>query len=291
MTSGRRGFRPSTSGHWPRPWRQRRGAIAIPSKIDLAGNGLLSVLVEDDRDHLAGRMTAVDLAADTILHRAGDEVVDTWFPLGAALAAFCLQAEGGEALDVALVGREGAIGGIVSDGQVPAYTTAVVRAPGRFVRIKTAALEAAKLHSIALRHWFARYSDCLLAQVFQTAACNATHTIRQRTARLLLGAMARTGQADVAITQDQLADMLGVGRSFVTRVIGEMRQHGVVETRRGAIVICEEARLRRISCGCTTAIEDHFDKVLRGIYPRPECRRTDPATPPPPRRGPAGRAG
>jgi CRP-like cAMP-binding protein len=212
-------------------------------------------------------MAVIDLAADAILHRAGDDVVDTWFPLDAALAAFCLETEGGEALDVALVGREGAVGGIVSNGKLPAYATAVVRAPGRFVHIKTAALEEAKLQSIALRHWFARYSDCLLAQVFQAAACNATHTIKQRTAKLLLAALARTGQRDLAVTQDQLADMLGVGRSFVTRVVGEMRTQGVVETRRGTIVIKDEAALRTHSCGCAAMIEAHFEKVLRGVYP------------------------
>jgi len=209
---------------------------------------------------------AVDLAAGIVLHHVGEDVVDTWFPLGAALAAFCLETEGGEMIDVALVGREGAIGGIVSNGTLPAYTTAVVRAPGRFMRIKTAALEDAKLQSVTLRHWFARYADCLLAQVFQAAACNATHTIKQRTAKLLLAALARTQQHDLSITQDQLADMLGVGRSFVTRVIGDMRIQGAVETGRGTIVIKDSSKLHALSCRCATMVEAHFSKVLGGIY-------------------------
>lgn len=247
----------------------RRAAITIPSTSELAQNGLLSALDQTDRERLAGRIAAVDLAADTVLHRVGDDVIDTWFPLGAALAAFCLGTEGGEMLDVALVGREGAIGGIVSNGTLPAYTTAVVRAPGRFVRIKTAALEEAKLQSVTLRHWFARYSDCLLAQVFQAAACNATHTIKQRTAKLLLAALARTQRQDLAITQDQLADMLGVGRSFVTRVIGDMRTQGAVETRRGTIVIKDSSKLHGLSCHCATTVEAHFARVLGGIYVNP----------------------
>lgn len=241
--------------------------INPPSKSDLAQNGLLAVLVEEDRARLAPQMAMVNLAAGTVLHHAGDDVVDTWFPLGAALAAFSLAVEGGDAIDVALIGREGAIGGIVSNGSLPAYSTALVRSPGRFVRIRTAALEQAKLESLALRHWFSRYSDCLLAQVFQIAACNATHTIRQRTARFLLGALARTGDPAVAITQDQLAEMLGVGRTFVSRVIGEMRNSGVVETRRGRLVVKDEAGLRRQSCACAAAIEEHFKQVLGGIYP------------------------
>jgi hypothetical protein len=84
------------------------------------------------------------------------------------------------------VGSEGAVGGIVSNGNIPAFATCHVQASGRFIRIKTAALEQCKLDSLSLRHWFSRYSDCLLAQIFQTAACNATHTIVQRTAKWLL---------------------------------------------------------------------------------------------------------
>ena len=244
----------------------RRAVITTPSHSDLAQNGLLSALDQADRERLAGRIVAVDLVADTVLHRVGDDVIDTWFPLGAALAAFCLGTEGGEMLDVALIGREGAIGGIVSNGTLPAYTTAVVRAPGRFLHIKTAALEEAKLQSATLRHWFARYSDCLLAQVLQAAACNATHTIKQRTAKLLLAALARTQQPNLLITQDQLADMLGVGRSFVTRVIGDMRAEGVVETRRGTIVIKDSSKLNALSCRCAMMVEAHFAKVLGGIY-------------------------
>lgn len=242
--------------------------MTTPSKQDLTQNGLLSVLIDEDREKLAAQMTAIEMPAGRILHRAGDDVVDTWFPLGAASAAFCLEGENGESVDVALIGREGAVGGIVSNGQLPAYSTAIVRFAGRFVRIKTSALEEAKIGSLALRHWFSRYSDCLLAQVFQAAACNATHTIRQRTAKLLLAAHERTGELEVAITQDQLSHMLGVGRTFISRVIGDLRKEGVVESRRGVLVIKDETKLRDVSCACAAAIEEHFDRVLHGIYPR-----------------------
>ena len=233
----------------------------------MAQNGLLAVLVEEDRERLRAQMMLLDMEAGAILHRVGDNVVDTWFPLAAAAAAFCVEDVDGEAMDVAQIGREGAIGGIVSNGHLPAYSTAVVRFAGRFIRIKTTALEQAKLSSIALRHWFSRYSDCLMAQVFQTAVCNGKHTIRQRAAKLLLAALERTGEHELGITQEQLADMLGVGRPFVSRVLGDMRQRGVIESKRARLIIKDEKRLRELSCGCTVLIEDHFDKVLHGIYP------------------------
>jgi CRP-like cAMP-binding protein len=238
-----------------------------PTSAEMAQNGLLAVLIEEDRERLRPQMMALDMEAGAVLHRAGDNVVDTWFPLAWASAAFCVEDVDGESIDVAQIGREGAIGGIVSNGHLPAYSTAVVRFAGRFIRIKTTALEQAKLGSIALRHWFARYSDCLMAQVFQTAVCNGKHTIRQRTAKLLLAALARTGERELAVTQEQLAEMMGVGRSFVSRVLGEMRQRGVIESRRALLIIKDEKKLRALSCGCTILIEDHFDKVLHGIYP------------------------
>jgi CRP-like cAMP-binding protein len=243
--------------------------MSAATKADLAGNVLLSVLTEDDRQRLLPHMMTLELPAEAILLHSGQDVTDTWFPCTSAMAGFCIRGANGHSVDVAFVGREGAIGGIVSHGHVPAYATAVVRVPGTFLRIKTSALEQAKIESIHLRHWFSRYSDCLLAQVFQTAACNATHTIRQRIAKLILAGMERTGSTEIPMTQEQLADMLGVGRTFVSRILGTLRKEGVVESRRGTLSIRNLHALRGESCHCTQAIEDHFDAVLHGIYPKP----------------------
>ena len=239
------------------------------SLSQLSQNALLAVLRDEDRLRLEPHALAFEMPVGGILLHAGEDVVDTWFPCGPALAAFCLSNAEGQSVDVGFVGREGAVGGIVSNGHIPAYTTAIVRAPGTFLRIKTSALEQAKVDSLPLRHWFSRYSDCLLAQIFQTAACNATHTIRQRIAKLILGAYARTGETTFPQTQEQLADMLGVGRTFISRVIGAMRAEGIIELRRGTVVIRDLPALRNESCTCAAAIEDHFDTVLHGIYPPP----------------------
>jgi len=242
--------------------------MTAPTLEDLSRNALLATLNEADRKRLTPHMLVFDLKSGHVLQQAGDEVVDTWFPCGPAMAAFCIAAHANtQAVEVALVGREGAIGGIVSNGHVPSYATAQVRFSGRFLPIKTKALEQAKLDSISLRHWFSRYSDCLLAQVFQTAACNATHTISQRAAKWLLAAVARTDGTEFEMTQEQLAEMLGVGRTFVTRVVKRLRDEGTIATRRGVFTIKNEALLRETACGCTTAIENHFDTVLHGIYP------------------------
>lgn len=239
-----------------------------PSLDDLSANILLGTLNEADRKRLAPHMVVLDLKAQDVLQHAGEEVAHTWFPCGPAMAAFCIAMnDNTTAVEVGLVGSEGAIGGIVSNGHVPAYSTAQVRHGGRFLRVKTSALEQAKLGSLTLRHWFSRYSDCLLAQVFQTAACNATHSISQRTAKWLLAALSRTHSSEFAMTHEQLAQVLGVGRTFVTRVISRLREEGTIATRRGVFIIKDEQVLREASCGCTAAIEDHYDTVMRGIYP------------------------
>ena len=79
--------------------------------------------------------------------------------------------------------------------------------------------------------------------------------------------MARTGSVEFELTHEQLAAVLGVGRTFVTRVVRGLREEGVIATRRGVFTVTNEAALRQISCACTEAIEDHFDTVLHGIYP------------------------
>jgi Crp-like helix-turn-helix domain len=242
--------------------------MTSPLPPELTENALLAKLKDEDRQRLVPHMMRTDLPAQIILQRAGEDVVHTWFPCGSATAAFRVGIDDANPpVEVALVGSEGAVGGIVSNGNVPAFATCHVQAGGKFLRIKTAALEQCKLDSLSLRHWFSRYADCLLAQIFQTAACNATHTIVQRTAKWLLAGLARTGGVELEMTQEQLAETLGVGRTYVSRVMGQLRDEGVIETRRGIFIIKDESALRQKTCGCTTAIENHFDTVLHGIYP------------------------
>ena len=146
--------------------------------------------------------------------------------------------EDGRDVETILVGREGAVGGIVSLGYLPAYTRIMVKFGGPFVRLHVGKLDAAKTSSASLRNVFARYADCMLAQMFQSTACNAIHSIEQRTAKWIISAMERTdGDNIVPLTHEQLATLLGVGRSYASRVIQTFKAEGVLETRRGSIVV------------------------------------------------------
>jgi len=231
------------------------------------GNRLLGALRPSDREIIERRLTPMEFKRGHILHRAGDVVRYAWFPCDRALASFVVSGEDGTTIETALVGREGAIGGIVSHGRLPAYADAQVQYEGVFLRIEAAVLEEIKSQSPAIANLFARYSDCLLAQVFQAVACNASHNITQRTAKWLLAAIDRTGDHVIPLRQEQLAELLGVGRSFVNRVLKGLRETGVLTTRRGYLEIRDFPALNGLACGCNDRLREHFDTVLEGVYP------------------------
>jgi CRP-like cAMP-binding protein len=108
----------------------------------------------------------------------------------------------------------------------------------------------------------------MLAQIFQSTACNAIHSIEQRTAKWMISAMERTdGDNVVPLTHEQLATLLGVGRSYTSRVIQTFKAEGVLETRRGSILVRNREALKIRSCQCNESVKNHFEEVLRGVYP------------------------
>lgn len=243
---------------------------AAEQTLEPIDNNLLRALRVDDWAILAPRLEDWSAPSGTVLHQPGDTVRFAFFPRGLSLISYLVVFEDGRAIETALVGREGAVGGIVSQGRLPAYSRAEVQRGGSFFRVNLHHLEEAKMRSLTLRYLFARYADCLMAQVFQSVACNATHTIEQRTAKWIMAAVERTGTDDLVLTQEQLAAMLGVGRSYLSRVIQDLRQREVIETRRGRIRVRDVDGLRALACECNDAVSRHFDEVLKGVYPAEE---------------------
>ncbi len=233
------------------------------------GNNLLKALRPEDLALLSPHLEDRWMARGQTIYNPGDDVSQVYFPCGASVACFLVQLEEGRSVEAALIGREGAIGGVVSEGRLPAYARAEVQAAGVFLRLPTQALERAKAASPAIRGLFSRYADCVLAQVFQSVACNAVHTVEQRAAKWLLAGMDRTGESAISLTQEQLAGMLGVGRSYLTRVLSEMKARGLIETERGMIGIRHRPNLEIASCRCNETFRRHFETVLRGVYPDP----------------------
>src|SRR5712672_2642975 len=165
---------------------------------------------------------------------------------------------------------------------LPAFTRIMVKFGGPFVRLHVGKLNAAKTKSATLRNVFACYADCMLAQVFHSTACNAIHSIEQRTAKWIISAMERTnGEEAVPLTHEQLATMLRVGRSYASRVIQTFKAEGVLDTRRGSILVLNREALRIRACLCNECVKNHFEEVLRGVYPTEEATVVEVGATPP----------
>jgi hypothetical protein len=234
-------------------------------------NNLLRRLNASDFALIAPHLAHQEATAGDLLYSPGDNVEVVHFPCGSGLASFLVANEDGRDVETILVGREGAVGGIVSEGYLPAYTRIMVKFGGPFMRLHVGKLDAAKTKSATLRNVFARYADCMLAQIFQSTACNAIHSIEQRTAKWIISAIERAdGDNIVPLTHEQLATLLGVGRSYTSRVIQTFKAEGILDTRRGSILVLNPETLRIRACLCNESVKNHFEEVLRGVYPTEE---------------------
>jgi hypothetical protein len=246
-----------------------------PDATERPYNNLLRRLSAEDFALISPNLSLEEAQPGDVLYNPGDDVEIVHFPCGPALASYLVPNEDGRDVESILVGREGAVGGIVSQGHLPAYTRIMVKFGGPFARLKIGKLDAAKTKSPTLRNVFARYADCMLAQMFQSTACNAIHSIEQRTAKWIISAMERTNGEDVVpLTHEQLATLLGVGRSYTSRVIQVFKAVGVLETRRGSILVRNREALQSRSCLCNESVKNHFEEVLRGVYPTEEARHS-----------------
>lgn len=227
-----------------------------------AGNRLLATLAGNERALLEPHMTLVDFAPGQTVLTAGSGVERSVFPFDGLMVSLLIELSGGRSVEVASIGKEGAVGGIISCGTTPAFTHAVAQIAGPAVVMPLHALELAKQASPHLRNLFCRYSDALLAQVMQSVACNAFHPIEARAARWLLHAQDRVGSDRLTLTQEGLAELLGVQRTTINAVARVFQEQGLISYRRGAIQVTDRSGLSKVACGCYAAVEEHFKGVL-----------------------------
>jgi CRP-like cAMP-binding protein len=226
-----------------------------------AGNRLLSTFAREARALLEPYGEMIDLGSGEIVLQRGEQVRSSLFPIGSTMISMTVELNGGRSAEVASIGREGALGGIVSCGQAPAYSRAQVLVPGEAFRIPMTALEDAKNRSPFIANLFCRFSDYLLAQVMQSAVCNTFHSIPERSARWLLHAQDRAGDR-IELTQEAFAGLLGVQRTTVNAVVQELSSEGLVATGRGTIRVVDRVGLKRRSCECYDRLEEHFGAVI-----------------------------
>ena len=250
--------------------------VTKPDVADAAfsGNDLLATFGDEARASLEAQGELIELKAGDVVLTRGEEVRFSVFPVAQTMISMAVELSGGRSVEVASIGREGAVGGIVSCGFAPAFSRALCLVGGPAYRIPMQALEGAKAHSAFIGNLFCRFSDFLLAQVMQSVACHAFHSIPERAARWLLHAQDRAGER-IELTQEAFAGLLGVQRTTINAVVQDLSREGLVNTGRGTLRVIDRAGLERRSCECYGRLAEHFDQVIgdsgSGSRPAPEC--------------------
>jgi CRP-like cAMP-binding protein len=226
-----------------------------------AGNRLLTTFSREARAFIEPYGEMVELELGQLVLTRGEQVRASLFPVGPTMISMTVELSGGRSAEVASVGREGAVGGIVSCGHAPAFSRAEVLVPGSAFRVPMQALEDAKGRSSFVNNLFCRYSDYLLATVMQSVVCNAFHSIPERAARWLLHAQDRAGDR-IELTQEAFAGLLGVQRTTVNAVVRDFSEEGLIATGRARIRVVDRAGLKRRACECYERLEQHFGAVI-----------------------------
>lgn len=226
-----------------------------------AGNRLLSTFSREARALLEPFGETIELKTGDVVLNRGEQVRSSIFPIATTMISMTVELSSGRTAEVASIGREGAVGGIVSCGHAPAFSKAEVLVPGPAYRVPMDALEDAKSRSSFIANLFCRFSDYLLAEVMQSVVCNAYHSIPERAARWLLHAQDRAGDR-IELTQEAFAGLLGVQRTTVNAVIRELADERLIATGRGNVRVTDRAGLKRRSCECYQRLQEHFDAVI-----------------------------
>lgn len=210
---------------------------------------------------LAPHFMTATLTQNTVLLEAGDEVDHIYFPHNGMLSLLVVMRDG-KAIETATVGREGAVGAMAGLSLYKSLVRVVVQLPLTTTKISATNFRKVIAVSEPLRNTCIQYNEVLLTQARITAACNALHPIEARFARWLLQSADRAGGDTVALTQELLAEMLGVRRTSVTEVAGKLQSEGVIAYSRGVIRITDRAGLERVSCECYQTLIDHAATLI-----------------------------
>jgi CRP-like cAMP-binding protein len=218
-------------------------------------NRLLASLPRDHFDRLLVHLSTVSLPQGEVLTEAGDQVDQIYFPHHGMLSMLAVLRDG-KAIETATVGREGVVGAMAGLGLYQSLVRVVVQMPTSCSKITAPQFRTVAAASAPIRDLCIRYNEVLLSQARVTAACNALHTIEARFCRWLLQSADRGAGDTVNLTQEFLAEMLGVRRTSVTEVASKVQSAGLITYSRGVIKILDRPALMRMSCECYQTLLD-----------------------------------
>jgi len=224
-------------------------------------NRLLTSLPLADFGHLAASLTPVTLSLKEFLVEAEEPIEAAYF-IETGIISYLNYLEGGEALEIGLIGSEGMLGLPLILGVDRAPVGAMVQLDGRALRISPAALRQAFNESEALRTRLLRYMQAFHIQVSQTAVCNSHHKLEERLIRWLLMAHDRAGGDRFPMTHEFMSLMLGVRRAGVSVTAGALKHAGLIQYANGCVTIIDRPSLEAAACECYGNVQRHFEQLL-----------------------------
>jgi CRP-like cAMP-binding protein len=227
--------------------RNHDSPAAAPFVQNASRNSLLDAMPAKTLSKLNNHFRELDYPEGTALWDAGDQVRQVVFPVSGTIS-IRVPTNDGHGIEVATIGREGAVG--FHDDGLPSVTQAVVQAPGRFISIPAQAFSAAAQKDEEIRRLADICNGWLLLQSQQTAACNAIHAADARFCRWLLRASDALGADTVLVTQEAIAQALGIRRTTVTLIAQQLQLRGAISYRRGRVAIRDRANLQAAACDC-----------------------------------------
>ena len=224
-------------------------------------NRLFASLPAEDFALVAPHLVTVELERGRLLYDPGDRIDTAYFPQDGVISLMVLM-ENGTAIEGATIGREGALGLSAAIRPRQSLARAIVQTPVRASRISAAQLHEAWQKSAKLRELVERHSEALFGHTLQSVGCNALHSVEARFCRWLLTCHDRITNDTVALTQEFLADMLGVQRTTVTAVARNLQEKGAIRYRRGVVDIIDRAALQALACECYSVIQRTYERLL-----------------------------
>ncbi|HZS09178.1 MAG TPA: Crp/Fnr family transcriptional regulator [Blastocatellia bacterium] len=238
------------------------GKAATPVSNRLLTGSLLS-----DPEHLHGGLEPVTLEPGEVLCHSGEEIHYVYFPNNGLISLVATMMDG-TTVETGIVGREGMIGVPVLLGAGSAPYRAIVQVAGSAWRMRTEAFRNELHHNPAFHSRLLLYTEALMIQMSQMAACNCLHSVEERLCSLLLMVHDRTDGGQFCLTHEAIADMLGTRRAGVTVAAGKLRQAGVISYVRGHIHILDRYSLETEACECYHTVRAEFSRLLEAEPPR-----------------------
>ncbi len=224
-------------------------------------NHLLAALPEADYARLLSDLEPIAMPLGWVVYESGGHMGYVYFPT-TSIVSLLYVTENGASAEIAIAGNEGLVGIALFMGGESTPSRAVVQSAGAGFRLKAAMLKREFARGGALQHLALRYTQALITQMSQTAVCNRHHTVDQQLCRWLLLSRDRLPNDQLKMTQELIANMLGVRREGVTEAAGHLQAAGLIHYSRGNITILDRAGLEKRVCECYSVVKREFDRLL-----------------------------